>query len=471
MREGDVAAYWPAYADRFLRVSLAAAPAGGLLRAQSTELPDYLTPDATLRDVKPWSFFPPLLGAGVAAAVPCEAIMTGGRTFLLTEEGADSVGFPRRLYLDLERLGWGQGALEVRPEVKGAGTLFERTRISRARLEALLPENPVLQSAYERLSSSGVPPVLLCSLGMYLKRILGGQDGIYGAHDVRVSNALLRGSTIKYVPVWTVASYPEDVVRNLEFVSRALMDDTPLCDRTFVNEVRFTPGTIRAIYFDTAETDDQLMLLCRRISESRAELSTTWSEMVEDAGRYLETIAASTEETPEGYAWVKAGDINEVFKPNAHGLYDEAYDYRHRKKIAWFLAKDEVVVRRLGKVFADMEGYWGGTTRFKSADRATLRFHHDLYGLMVLRDHVRVCTAFRVGLDLLDRGRCDARRRAALQAETCARIVDAVQRRPNLKLVLGDTCATLHIYYPRLGFSEEHVYPRWQLREKYNPQG
>lgn len=467
MREGDVAEYWAAYADRFLPVSLAAAPAGDLLRAESADLPEYLTSRTALQGVPRWSFFPPLLAAGMEEAVSCRAVMTGGRTFLLTEEGADALGLPRRLFLDLERLGWGKGALEVRPEVKGAGTLFERTMISRARLEALLPEDGELRAAYGRLRAQGAPPFLLLSLAMYLKRILGGQDGVYGAHDVRVSNALLKGSSIRFAPVWTIAGFPERVVRNLELVSRALADGTPRCDRTYVNEVRFTPSTVRAIYFDTASTDDQLALLCRRVSESRAELDETWNAMIDDAGRYLEAMASSTEETPEGYAWIKVGDINEMFKPNEQQLYDDAYDFRHAKAIAWFLAKDEVVVPRLGKVFTDMEAFWGGTTRFKSKDREALRFHHDLYGLMVLRDHLRVCAAFRVGLELLDRGRCDARRRAALQAETNERLADAVQRRANLALVLGSTAAVLDIHYARLGFSESHVYPRWQLREKY----
>src|SRR3569832_296956 len=100
MREGDVAEYWAAYADRFLGVSLAAAPAGDLLRAESADLPEYLTSQTALQGVPRWSFFPPLLAAGMEEAVSCQAVMTGGRAFLLAEEGADARGLPRRLFLD-----------------------------------------------------------------------------------------------------------------------------------------------------------------------------------------------------------------------------------------------------------------------------------------------------------------------------------------------------------------------------------
>jgi hypothetical protein len=469
MHPGDSAVYWPAYRDTYARVRLDAAPASDLVVEESVRLPEFVSERGELDGAGDWSFFPPLLAAGVEGVRSVEAIMSGGRTFLLTEEGADALRLPRRLHLDLAKLGWGDGLLEVRPEVKGAGTLFERTQIDRRLLEAELAGHPELARAYAELCEGGNPPKLLLSLAMYLKRILGGQDDVYARHSVKVSNALLGQSRIRFTPVWQATRYPEAVVRNLAIVSRALPPGTPLCDRGYLMELRFTPGTVRAIYFDTARTDAELHRLATRVSEDPDELLATWSEMIADARRYLETVAVSTHPREDGIGWTKAGDINEVYKPDERGAYEHAYEFRNRKRIAWFLAKDEVIVRGLGKVFTDTESYFGGTTRFVSPDPKTLSFHHELYLLMVLRDHLRVCTSFRVAAELVARRSCDLQRRRRLQEETAARLEEAINQSPYLQLRLRARIAIFEHCYPGLdGAVARFQLPRWQLREPYS---
>ncbi|HEY0190906.1 MAG TPA: hypothetical protein VGC42_07260 [Kofleriaceae bacterium] len=465
MQPGDSALYWPAYADRYIPVELAAATAADLVVAQSARLPEFLAEPAALAGAPRWSFFPPMLAPGTPGARTVDAIMTGGRTFLLTEHGAESLGIPPRIYLDLGKMGWSDGLLELRPELKGAGTLFDRTLLDRARLARELDGHPELARAYHALGS---PPALALSLAMYLKRILGGQDDEYARHSVRVSNALLGTSQLRFTPVWQAIQYPEAVVRNLAIVSRALPPETPVCDRGYLMELRFTPSTVRAIYFDTARSDAELRLLARRVSDDPARLHATWVEMIADARRYLETITLSSHVRDAGIGWTKAGDINEMYKPDERGTYDLAYEFRNRRRVAWFLAKDEVIVAGLGKVFTDTESYFGGTTRFVSADRAALAFHHELYLLMVLRDHLRVCAAFRVAIELAAGRPCDARARLRLQAETAARLEHAINASPHLRLQLRARDAVFEHAYPQLdGASARYRLPRWQLREAY----
>jgi hypothetical protein len=467
MQPGDVATYWPAYHDHYLPVELGAILAGEQSIGRAERLLDYIADPDALVQAPTWTFFPPLLGAGLDQMVSVPALMTGGRTFLLGERGADVLGIPPRIHLDLERLGWGSGTLEFRPEVKGAGTLFPRTLLRRDALERLLTAHPELARRYADLCVGSEPPVILSSKAMYLKRILGGHDGVYASHALKVSESMFGTSEIKFAPVWTVSGFPAQVARNLDIISGALPAGTPLSDRTHANLVRFTPGTVRARYFDTARSDAELMWLASRVSTDIDELWATWHEMLDDARRYLADVARTTIHNEQGFRWAKVGDINEVFKQNHLGEYERAFEYRHRRREAWFLSKDEVVIRRIGKVFVDLESLWGGSTRFTSPDERSLRFHHELVALMVLRDHVRVCTAFRVAIELHERGSASVARRHRLRRETVTALAERINASELLECTFRPREVQVRFRYPGLGHAESYHLPRWQIREPY----
>ncbi|MCB1054139.1 MAG: hypothetical protein KDD11_01340 [Acidobacteria bacterium] len=466
MRDGDVAPYWGYYDDRFLRTRLAAEPADDRVVARNDDLAEWTTTPGALGGVGNTSFFPPALAAGVRRHSVHEVTMTGGRTFLLSREASRKLGFPE-LALDLDRLGWGHGSLEVRLEVKGAGTLFERTRIGQTELERLLATEPELRATYESECHGLGPPVLMSSRAEYLKRNIGGQSERFARHAVETSARLLGRSAIKFVPVWAAVAQSPRVHRNLDLVSGAVDPEQPRWPGSWVTELRLTPSSVRALYFDKVETDEHLVQLCRRVSEDPGELAEAGEEILADARRHLELLAASTRPAEPGACyWIKVGDINEKFKLDPRGRPLEAERFR-RQRIAWFFAKDEVVVRRVGKFFVDMEGFFGRDLGFRSAE-ADLDFHHRLTVLAILRDHNRIATRFRLAV-LLAEGRkmADVSRRQ-LQKDVMAELVETINRSPLVTFGLGRTEAEVILEHPALG-GQRHRYllPRDELAEWY----
>jgi hypothetical protein len=389
--------YWPDYYDRYSRVLLMAEPGVDRVVATSNHLNNFVKPMGSINKMIPYSFYPLSLGAGVKNAVVISATMTGGRTFLLSRASSRMLGFPAELWLDLSRLGWGNGLLEVRVEVKGGGTLFERTRLDPGKLSEILRNHPELEEQHLKVMARKRFPLLLASRAEFMGRHRGGQSQRFAAHAVQASNALLDKSLIKFIPVWSAVSQSDQVHRNLDVVSEALASDETLFAGNSVCEVRLTPSTVRALYFDTARNQTELRVLCSFVSQENEELIATLDQMIQDARRYLEILAKTTRAAVigDGFTWIKVSDINEVFSQT------EADDFRSQRPSAWFFAKDEVIVRKVGKFFTDMESYFGKDVGYHSLSEASLRLHHSLYVLSVLRDHLRVCAQFAIGTEAL----------------------------------------------------------------------
>lgn len=446
MWAGDEVPWWRFYDDRFVTAQLAAEPAPDRVLARNERLRDFVAAPAAL-DAEPYAFFPPALAANTRAVIG-GAQMTGGRTFLIDERSAEAVGLPPRVQLDLAALGWGSGLLEARLEVKGAGTLSDRTRLSPARLARLFEHNAPLGAAYDAWSGGGYPPQLMLSSGAFMRRPVGGQSERLARHAVDVSRAQLGTSRVKFVPVWLAVAQSPAVHANVEFVSRALDADEPRVRDALACELRFTPGTVRAAYFDKVDDDDGLVALSRRVTRDDAELDETLHAMIGDAARYLEVPAATTHAAGGGFAWIKIGDINELFDPDEDGGYGSAEEFRARRR-GWFIAKDEVVVRRAGKFFTDMESYFGKDVGYVSASMADLARHHDLYTLAVLRDHLRVCMRFALAA-ALRRGPVSLGERRALATSVLVRIVAAICASPHVHAELTADACTVELAYARL---------------------
>jgi hypothetical protein len=466
MRDGDAWPYWRHYEDRHIPVRLAAESAQDRVVATNGRLAAFVAGGADLSMSSAVAFFPPALGARVEHA-QVDARMTGGRTFLISREGAESIGLPPHVDLDLGALGWGDGRLRCRLEVKGAGTVFARTKIDPLRLGMVWQNDPVLQAAYDASRFPPDPPAILASLGLYLKTNLGGQSEGYARHAVEASAALLGRSSVKFAPVWMAVAQSPTVVENMHRMNVAL----PIGRRSFgdtpVVELRFSPGTVRAIYFDNVYEDDDLRYLASRVSRDEAERAESLDRFILDTRHYLDLLPATTTRTEEGFHWIKVGDINEKFKPDSSGEYAAAERYR-RDRNAWYLAKDQVVVRRVGPFFTDMEGFFGRDRGFLSRTPEDLRFHHELFVLTVLRDHSRVCTQLAVASGLLDSATPVAGGRRRAQRAVVERIVCAVNESTYLALEIGVRTVRLDVRYANIpGLEHRYEFDRERLGERY----
>jgi hypothetical protein len=474
LEAGDRGRYWRYYDDVVRRVRLMAAPASERVVAVNAELPRFLAEGSSPETLPLWCFFPAALGGEVQDAVPVDALTTGGRSFLLPPESAASLGLPPCLYLDLDALGWGAGALELRFEVKGAGTLFTRTRVDEQAMEALLAERPGLARAYEaaRPPGGGAPEVF-SSLAMYESRNMGGQREDYAVHSTRASEAALGTSVIRFVPTFAAVVLPDSYHDAIRFVSRACGPREALYAGRIANEIRCTPSTVRAVYFDRCGSDDMLQQLCRRVSCSVPELDETSACLADDVRRYLEHLAVTTHlgfdprhiADRRVFSWTQFGDIWVTFERDEDGEYRNADEYRYQRRVAWYLAKDEVIVPRIGRMFVDMECLRSIQVALSDEE---LEFQHALYILNVMRDHNRVATQFRVGAALVDRGVLRRADRRAMHRQVLADTAARVNESPHVRMTVHERAIEVEVAYCHVpGLRRRYVVPREQMGEVY----
>ena len=470
MRPGDTGRYWHYYDDQFIRVKVAAQPADDRVLARNGQLAAFIVSTPRLSDAKVWSFVPEALAGGLPDVRHVTAVMTGGRSFRLGERAAAQLGLPSRACLDLDRLGWGKGLLELRLEVKGAGTLWSRTQLDAHRVEGALRSHPGLARSWTNARKDEAHPVIMSSLFEYLGRNRGGQSELCGVSAVTSSEALLGGATVRFLPAWLCVAHSPAIHEHLRVVTRGSSAPESLHEGTVVNELRFSPGSVRAVYFDTAASDAVLERLALRVSRDLDELEECAVEMIHDSRRYLELLSASTRPTPCGLActWTKIGDIHEIFDPGDNRSYPDIHEYKEVKKVAWFLAKDEIVVRRVGKLFTDMESCSTAPRGFLSLLGQEMRRHHELFVLNVLRDHCRVITQFEIARALVAGAKLNRDARRAIERSVLSRIQDAINQSESLSLDLAAATAHLTIVYPALGrLSVTYDLPRRWLVERY----
>ena len=453
--------------DHHIKVQLAAQPAADLILLVNEKLVNFIGEPVLLNTWKPFVFFPSTLAAGIDKHLIIDAQMSGGRTFILSEEGAAKLHLPPYIYLDLNKLEWGDGMLQLRPEIKGAGTIFERTKLLRSKLGKIFKINPKLGKLYYEAIFNNDHPLILSSLAGYLNRNMGGQSVKLANHSVAASRVLLGKSSIKFIPSWMSISYSEIVMDNLRLISQALPKNTLLYEGISANEIRFTPSTIRALYFDNAKTDDELKLLASRVSIDHSELEETLINMIEDTRKYLELIVETTKVLEnEKICWVKIGDIHEKFSKNDKGQYQEAMDYR-KQRFSWVLAKDEVIVRKIGKFYTDMESYYGKDVGYVSDNIHDLFFHHELYILCVLRDHIRVCTKFRVALQLLKKTNITGSERKKTCQFIMKSMVNSINKNAHINIRLTESKVCINIKYKNLKMEHTYSIPREEIGEPY----
>ncbi|MBZ5729306.1 MAG: hypothetical protein LAP87_30565 [Acidobacteriia bacterium] len=257
---------------------------------------------------------------------------------------------------------------------------------------------------------------------------------------------------MKFAPTLERVAHAPSYARSLAIVSAAVRATGELYAKQTVSELRYAAGSVRAVYFETASSDERLRELCSRLSDNADELYRTLDSMLQDSRRYLDLLAASTRRNGSGgYSWTKVGDISLTFRRDHAGRPTLARDYRNVYRRAWYLAKDEIIVGGVGKFFIDMENFRSWPGAYQAASAEELWFEHELFVLNVLRDHVRVCTRFFVAIELKLEGRCDRRRRCELQTLLMARTVASVNQSPWLSLDVGRNAVELVVRYPEIG--------------------
>jgi hypothetical protein len=431
--------------------------------ARNSALSAFLSPSVDIDRLRVYAFFPPALRGSLRRVRIVDALKSGGRTFLLGHRSASALGLPPTLYLELSRLGWGSGRLELRPEVKGAGTDFFRSKIDTSRLRDVLRRHPALRQTIPS------PLEIFSSLAVFEDRNVGGQELTFGQHSVNVSTTMLGISEIKFAPAWVCVRQPAGVAKNLAIVSAAIPPHEPLFDKPTVSEIRFTPGTVRAVYFDHAESDEQLVGLCHRVSDSVDEVEEALDNMIMDARRYLDLLGSSTAREVNGhFSWTKIGDISLEFRRDQYGLPRRAHEYKNVMRNAWYLAKDEVVVRCIGKVFTDMESFRAAPSRYRATSPTELWFQHELFVLNVLRDHLRVCTQLSVAVQLARGKRVGYSMRCGLQKRVIRLLLAAINSSSLVGFELGARIGTLTVRYPQLdGIVRRFHFLRGQIGERY----
>lgn len=481
MKNGDQILYWkykdgpyPVHNvttalpnDLHVNVKLAAIPADDQIIAVNHKMYKFILKKNCLNNWQPFVFLPTVLAAGIQNYKIIDAQMSGGRTFLLSKESADELKLPYRIYLNLDKIGWGSGLLELRPEIKGAGTIFERTKLYKSKFRQILRNNLEMDRLFKLGTSNSSQSLILSSLTNFLGRNMGGQSVKLAEHSVLASSNLIDKSPIKFVPTWLALRYSEAVMYNLKILNTALPKNISLFEGISANEIRFTPSTVRALYFDNAVTDEELIILISRVSEQFSELEETLNNMVEDSRKYLELIV-DTSQIVDGnkIAWIKIGDIHEKFVKNSNGQYKEANEYR-KQRFAWVLAKDEVIVRKIGKFYTDMESYYGKDIGYTSSNIDELFFHHELYILNVLRDHIRICTKFAIASKLLKEKHISTFERKHICQKVVGKIVDTINNNPFLNIKLNKDELKIRVKYKKLCI--EHIYriPRDEIAEPY----
>lgn len=413
----------------------------------------------------PRHWFCPAPYANASCGTPIEVtgVSTGSRTLSLSAESARRLGIPDRVLLDLRQMGWGQGVLEMKPEVKGAGAPLSRTRLDNvprdhisAVLSSKLAPSRTLHDWTERFKEERDP--LWTSLFAYERRPLGAQSVEFGTWAKAVSTTLLGRCPVRVAPtpsMVSAASGWRDVVA--QAMAPAASSRVPAFTGALCTELRYTPGHVRAVYFDTVRDDDDRVRLIDAVSEDDDVLSETYSALIADLRRYIETLAIGTRTMGNGLVWPKFGDIHIVFRPDRHGRHAWADEYRSRKHVAWYLAKDEVVVGGLGKVVVDAESV---APCFPASGREHLRWQHDLYLLNLLRDHARVVVGFLHALQAkrFRRGGPRPASQAARDRQVAQDLLRAGQDSGEFALFGDEHRIAVTVWYPHLHEADLHQY-------------
>lgn len=477
LEEGGTFPLWSRYADQQIPIALIAETVCDSDQFGSTNLTlEKLHP--LLAKTKEYYSFAPRTVANSRGRI-VKGLMTGGRTFLISEESAQKLGLPYKIYFDLAGMGWGMHGekQELRLEIKGGGTLLERAKINQEKLEEIISKNPKLQQNY--LMALKKNPLLMISRGTMWTKPLGAQTVGQSEFSVEVAEYLMSEEAkefgIKFCPTWMAVAQPKKTTQNIDLISKLALEEYDsekiYPEAEFCNEFRFSPGNIRAVYFDKVSDPKDL---CLKLSGDIEELRNIARAMIKDTKPYLEILSKGTFPDNEkwgAYQWVKFGDIHLEFYPP-----EDAEKYKH-KDFAWYLSKDQVVTKN-GFWFVDLESVAAGrvndaTSTYIPREFAKtidlLRFQQELYIINVLRDFNRVITQFNVGVaEIESKKSLSYSDRKEIQKKTLQSMIDEVNSGGLVNINLDSQSLSVSVKYPKTNIGEiNYKMPRSYIAERY----
>jgi len=266
-------------------------------------------------------------------------------------------------------------------------------------------------------------------------------------------------------------------------VNKAMNSDEKLCShdlRDYVQGIRLTPSTVRAVYLDKATDDSELVELVKRISTDMNILEHTSRSMISDTRKYLDAIVNTTRQSERGYVWAKVGDIHLSWQEDSNPKVwseSEAERYKTNHDFAWYLAKDMTIAAGTGYWFVDLESLRAGPRHELSqrqngvSAKEDLFRKHELYITCVLRDLNRVTTQFEIGRRLLgNEALSQYKRKEISQNVLDAMIAEVNKDYKNISISRssnGKDALKVELHYPLAGFEFCKDIPLRQISQRY----
>jgi hypothetical protein len=406
-------------------------------------------------------------------------LKTGGRTSMFESSPAGEI------LLNLKYFGWSDTDVyqEFKPELKGAGTtmadsgvsldVLENNAKSEGQKKLLTLINEIREQKYEPLCISSKDD---------RGRPKGSQIDVYEAHAMNVTNMLQTGFPVKFAPLLAVHRLPSEVRERIKSVNKAMTHDETLCSHSlgdYVQSIRLTPSTVRAVYLDKANDDSTLVELIKRISTDAKTLEHTTESMIADTRRYLDAIVNTTRQSERGYLWAKVGDIHLSWQDDSNPkVWDESEveRYKNNHDFAWYLAKDMTIAAGTGYWFVDLESLRAGPRyQLSQSDdnvnaREDLFRKHELYVTCVLRDLNRVTTQFEVGRRLLEKGSVSFSERRDISQNVLDAMIAEANKDEYIhisKSSLFNKELKVQLYYPQTDFEFCKNIPIKQISQRY----
>ena len=366
MRPGDACGYRATTTDRFTPVRLYEMPLSKRELLGRTSLSKHAGVQPLVRKAwVPRITHPAPKNKGLTSL---DFLKTGGRTYLFPEGHS--------VQLDLKDNGWSDTSVkqEFRPELKGGGTLIDDSGITPQMLGEYFAKHPKVVLDH---------PALAITRKSDRGRPKGAQLASYGLYSIQVTDDLLQDPLVKFAPTVLLHELPQGAMARINELSKHLQGSEKRCENEhFAQEIRLTPSTVRAVYFDKASSVDALRELCLRVSDNPASLLNATRTMVADARRYLEVLSTTTKRYDYVYGWSRVGDIQLSWRKDGETTWnDEEVDYyKQGHPFAWYLAKD-MTVAPTGFWFVDLESLVAGSMYMESPDEHDLFRKQELYAL------------------------------------------------------------------------------------------
>lgn len=446
MKVGDAYNYRVNTTDRFQKFELAKVKIDPSYEVWWNERLQLLDSENKLHG---FVWVPQLIDPSYGESEKISVTKTGGRTYRIDDKKI------KKIKINLADFGWSDEPImqEMMYEIKGGGTLISDAGVTLKKLKRAAKE--VSEKKLEELVKNlmkGDSDYLCITSKSDRGRPKGSQLARYSDHSKNVTIMLYQNFPVKFAPLLSVSSLPDSVKNQINIVNRTLKSKEERVHCTdYTQEIRLNPSDVRAIYFDKANTDEDLIKLCSRVSKKVSVLDNASEAMLADSRRYLEVLAKHTMSNYGSYLWAKLGDIHLSWAKDGEVEWDdkEANEYKTDKPFAWYLAKD-ITVAGTGFWFVDLESLRAGPVHQLCDDKSDLDRKQEHYVICVLRDFQRVITKFEIGKQLLKGKEVPHQKRKGIQEHIIRRMLKEINKSEHISLKRRKGKLHLKINYARI---------------------